>query len=149
MSPKNILVVDDEPDLTLSLQLGLERRGFNVITFNDPRLALENTRSHDYDLIITDIRMPKMTGFELYREIRKHDRLTPICFFSAFEIFQKEFETMFPNVDGTVFLKKPINLSELELRINELTSKDRVVNEDVLLVSKIRSSGDGRKTKFD
>ncbi len=123
---KTIIIIDDEPDLTESLKVGLKRRGFGVTTFNDPILALDHLKSHEYDLIIIDIRMPKMNGFQLYHEVRKFDAKTPVCFFSAFEIFQKEFETMFPDVDGTVFLKKPIHLSLLESHINKLTS-ERVV----------------------
>jgi CheY-like chemotaxis protein len=101
--------------------MGLERKGFNITTFNDPILALEEIRSHEYDLIITDIRMPKMNGFELYREIKKHNGHTPVCFFSAFEIYHKEFAAIFPDIDGTVFLNKPIKIAELVSKINQLT----------------------------
>jgi two-component system, OmpR family, response regulator ChvI len=127
-SPKNtlekgtrILIVDDEPEITQSLKLGLGRRGFDVTTFNDPVLAAKEAKWSEYDLIILDIRMPKMNGFELYREIKKNNCHTAICFFSAFEIFQKEFSTMFPDVDAKVFLRKPVNLRELESYIKELT----------------------------
>jgi DNA-binding response OmpR family regulator len=61
-----ILVVDDEPDLTMLSKLALEYHGFKVDTFNDPREALSNYKTDFYDLVILDIKMPKMDGFQLY-----------------------------------------------------------------------------------
>ena len=108
-----ILVVDDEADITSVLKIGLGRRGMEVTTFNDPLIALEQLkRRHDYDLIISDIRMPNMSGFELYREMRKIDGDTPIVFMTAFEIYQSEFEKMFPDVKPKFLLKKPIGIAE-------------------------------------
>ena len=63
---KRIAVVDDEPDITNVLKKGeLERHGFSVDTFNDPRAALANFQPMYYDLMIIDIRMPRINGFDL------------------------------------------------------------------------------------
>jgi DNA-binding response OmpR family regulator len=70
---KRIMVVDDESDLTLFYRMSLEYHGVEVETFNDPRKALSNFKPDYYDLIILDIKMPGMDGFELYREIQKID----------------------------------------------------------------------------
>jgi DNA-binding response OmpR family regulator len=70
---KKILVVDDEADLTMLCNLTLEYHGFKVDTFNDPQEALSNYRPDYYDLVILDIKMPKMDGFQLYDEIKKKD----------------------------------------------------------------------------
>jgi len=140
-----IVIVDDERDITESLKLGLERRGFSIITFNDPTLALKELNSIEHDLIILDIRMPKMNGFELYREIRKRGDHTPICFFSAFEIFQREFATMFPEIDATVFLKKPARIVELELRINQLISKVSALASDKLVAESMQLESSSKK----
>lgn len=70
---KMILIVDDEPDITSSLKITLEDNGFEVDSFNDPILALENFRKRLYSLLILDIKMPKMNGFELYTKIKKID----------------------------------------------------------------------------
>ncbi len=64
-----ILVVDDEPDITLSLKLGLEDNGFEVDTYNDPLQVLPNFKADFYDLLLIDIKMPQMDGFELYKKL--------------------------------------------------------------------------------
>jgi two-component system, OmpR family, response regulator ChvI len=118
---KLLIVVDDEPDITSSLKLGLERRGMDVTAFNDPLKALEELKKQDnYDLVITDIRMPKMSGFELYRKIRKQGVGTPVVFMTAFDVHQKEFEKMFPDLKPKALLRKPISISELAARVDEI-----------------------------
>jgi DNA-binding response OmpR family regulator len=67
---KRIMVVDDESDLTLFYRVSLEY-GFEVETFNDPRKALSNFKPGYYDLVILDIKMPGIEGFELYTKIQK------------------------------------------------------------------------------
>lgn len=68
------MVVDDEYDSTLLLKILLERNGFIVDSFDDPILAMENFQSNLFSLIILNIKMPKLNGFQLYREIREIDR---------------------------------------------------------------------------
>jgi DNA-binding response OmpR family regulator len=121
---KNILVVDDEPDITTSIKNGLTRNGFEVTTYNDPVSALERYNAGSYDLLLLDIRMPKMNGFELYREIKKKDNgTTKVCFFTAFEVYYDEFKKIFPNVEVKCFIRKPVTINELVSHINaELSS---------------------------
>ena len=71
---KRILLVDDEVDIIFTMKDILEEERFKVDTFNDPTIALESYRSNFYDLVILDIKMPKMDGFELYTKIREKDR---------------------------------------------------------------------------
>jgi two-component system, OmpR family, response regulator ChvI len=67
------LLVDDEPDIIGILKVGLEDNGFKVDAFTDPELALSNFKSGVYDLLLLDVRMPKLNGFELYEQIKKID----------------------------------------------------------------------------
>ncbi|MGC2563297.1 MAG: response regulator, partial [Nitrososphaeraceae archaeon] len=67
---RQVLVVDDELDITLTLKSVLENSGFDVDLFNDPLVALQNFKTNFYDLIILDIKMPKMNGFDLYEKIK-------------------------------------------------------------------------------
>lgn len=116
---KRIFVVDDEPDITASIKNGLTRNGFDVSTYNDPVSALESYNIGMYDLLLLDIRMPKMNGFELYREIKKKGNdSAKVCFFTAFEVYYEEFKKVFPNVEVKCFIRKPITIKELISHIN-------------------------------
>ena len=71
--------------------LALKYYGFNVDTFNDSEEVLSNFKPDYYDLVILDIKMPKMGGFELYDELKKKDSDAKICFLTASELYYKEF----------------------------------------------------------
>lgn len=113
-----ILVVDDEVDVTHGIKKGLEKNGFTVVTFNDPKEALLNYKVNEYDLLLLDIRMPQMNGFELYRELKKKNDKTRVCFFTAFEVYYDEFKKVFPQLDVKCFIRKPITIEELVNHIN-------------------------------
>ena len=121
MEPR-VLIVDDEVDITDALKAGLERRGFKVDTYNDPLEALSGFKPGLYDISILDIRMPKMNGFELYREMRKVDGRASVCFLTAFDVHKEEFDKMFPDVKVKAFLKKPITIDSLVSSLKELIS---------------------------
>ena len=120
---RKILVVDDEPDNASIFTMSLEDGGFEVDTFTDPLLALSTFKAgRKYDLLILDIKMPNMNGFELYEEIRKIDNKVKACFLTAFgegytEEFGKRFTLSSPNVS---FIRKPIRLDDLVKKVNEL-----------------------------
>ena len=91
MDNNRILVIDDEPDLTQVSTLALECHGFKVDSFNEPQEALAKFEPGLYDLVILDIKMPKMDGFELYHEIKKKDSNAKVCFLTASELYYEEF----------------------------------------------------------
>jgi DNA-binding response OmpR family regulator len=115
-----ILIVDDEPDINLTLKMTLEEHGFEVDTFSDPLLALDNFRMGVYDLIILDIKMPKMNGFELYREIKKIDRGVQVCFLTAGEMYYGAYGDIFDKLGANYFIRKPIENVELLKRLNDI-----------------------------
>jgi DNA-binding response OmpR family regulator len=115
---KRIAIVDDEPDITAVLKKGLEQNGFAVDAFNDPRIALSDYKPQYYDLMIIDIRMPNINGFDLYRELKKKDSAVKVCFLTAFEIYYEEFRKMFPNIDVRAFVRKPVGIAALVKQIN-------------------------------
>lgn len=117
---RRILVVDDEPDMTLLFKMALESDGsFIVSTFNDPVIALSNFKAGLYDLIILDIKMPKMDGFDLYQEIKKIDSQVRICFLTASEMYYEEFrKEAYYTLDRDMFLRKPIENEDLLNKIN-------------------------------
>jgi len=121
---KKILVVDDEPDITESVKSGLVKKGFEVSTYNDPAKALDEYVPDAFDLLLLDIRMPKMNGFELYREIKKKNEKVRVCFFTAFEVYYEEFRKMFPNLQVRCFIRKPITINDLVTHINSELEKN-------------------------
>ena len=78
-----ILIVDDEEDVTSILRKGLEKSGYVVVTFNDPIKALDNFIPGSYDLVLLDIKMPKINGFELFQQIQERDGNVKVCFMTA------------------------------------------------------------------
>jgi DNA-binding response OmpR family regulator len=119
-----ILVVDDEPDLTKVSTLALEYHGFKVDTFNDPQEALSKFKPGSYDLIILDIKMPKMDGFELYHEIKKKDNNAKVCFLTASELYYQEFRNKeYRALDRNLFIRKLIDNEDLVKEINKMIKK--------------------------
>ena len=121
-----VLVVEDEPDNASIFTMGLEDGGFEVDTFMDPLLALsafkEDRRRRKYDLLILDIKMPDMNGFELYEQIKKIDSKVKVCFLTAFgEGYTEEFKKRFPSSSiGVRFIRKPIRVDDLVKKVNEM-----------------------------
>jgi DNA-binding response OmpR family regulator len=120
LATKKLLIIDDEEDITSALKAGLERYGINVDISNNPVLTLSNFKPGYYDLVILDIRMPNMDGFELYKVIRKLDNKIKICFWTAFEVAYEQFAKTFPSLNEQYFIKKPITLDDLINRINKI-----------------------------
>ena len=124
MDNNRILVVDDEPDLTQVSTLALEYHGFKVDSFNDPQEALEKFEPGLYDLVILDIKMPKMDGFELYHEIKKKDSNAKVCFLTASELYYEEFRKKeYYALDRDMFIRKPIENEELVKEINKMIKR--------------------------
>jgi DNA-binding response OmpR family regulator len=120
-----ILIVDDEPDLTQVSTLTLEYHGFKVDSFNDPQEALSKYAPGLYDLVILDVKMPKMGGFELYHEIKKKDNNANVCFLTASELYYEEFrKRKYYALDKNLFIRKPIENEELVKEINKMIKKE-------------------------
>src|SRR5688572_32816314 len=121
---KKILVIDDEPDLTYTIKSILEDNGFEVDLFNDPILALDNYKINFYDLVILDIKMPKMDGFELYIKIREKDPKVKICFLTASEMYYEKFRKTRSEfgkiIEEECFIQKPIKNEELIRKLNSV-----------------------------
>jgi DNA-binding response OmpR family regulator len=110
---KRILVIDDEPDVNITLRKVLEKNGFIVDSYENPFLALENFKPHYYDLLILDIKMPKMSGFSFYREIKKRDDKLKICFLTAGEMYYGSYSDIFSSLPANCFIRKPVTNDEL------------------------------------
>ncbi len=116
---KRILIVDDEPDVNLAVRIVLEDNNFTVDSFNDPVVALENFKANFYDMVILDIKMPNMNGFDLYEKIRKIDDNVKVCFLTAGDINFRSIKEIFPALDENQFIKKPIENKELIKKVHK------------------------------
>jgi DNA-binding response OmpR family regulator len=128
-----ILLVDDEPDITMSFEATLQNAGFIVHTYQDPLIALSKFKPSYYDLVILDIKMPKMNGFKLYAEIQKIDNKVKVCFVTAGELFYdqvREEEEQYCKLDTERFLQKPISNTDLVNRIYKIMTPNN--NPDTL-----------------
>jgi DNA-binding response OmpR family regulator len=115
-------LVDDEPDITHLVKKVLENSGFVVHSYTEPTLALSNFKAGLYDLLLLDIRMPYMNGFELYQKIRERDSNVKICFLTASELFYEEYRRLdaYPRLNKEHFIQKPFRTEDLIHQINEI-----------------------------
>jgi DNA-binding response OmpR family regulator len=111
-----ILLVDDDVDITHSFSLALQKDGFIVDTYNDPLMALGDFKGDLYDLVLLDIKLPKMDGFELYDRIREIDRRVKVCFISGYQMNYLAIREQGLQID--CFIPKPIKIEDLLRRIN-------------------------------
>ncbi|HEX9318493.1 MAG TPA: response regulator [Nitrososphaeraceae archaeon] len=114
-----ILIVDDEPDITLSFKMMLENKGFEVDAYNDPLLVVRDFKPGSYDLMLLDIRMPKMDGFQLYEELKKKDKDVKVIFVTAFDINYEGLRKMYPEFRIESFLRKPVDSEHLTNAVRE------------------------------
>jgi two-component system response regulator ChvI len=119
---KKIMLVDDEPDIIYSIKKVLEINGFEVDSYADPALALSNFNPGLYDLLLLDIKMPKINGFDLYQKMKKIDSNVKICFLTASELFYEEYRRLdaYPTLDKAYFIQKPFRSSDLIDQLNEI-----------------------------
>ena len=121
---KRIMIVDasDDVNLTFRIVLSESDRRLRVESFNDPVEALREFRPDFYHLVIIDILMPNMNGFELYNRLKKLDSHVKICFMTTeSEIFLREFaKETFPELDLNCFIRKPIANEDLLKRVQEV-----------------------------
>jgi CheY-like chemotaxis protein len=129
---KRILIVDDDIDITFTYKLGLERYyegydddddinnkiKFQVYTYNDPLAALSEFKSNFYDLLLIDINMPDINGFQLCQKILELDVNVRVCFITAGEANVEALREVYPNVSMGCFIRKPVSIDYLIKRLS-------------------------------
>jgi len=112
---KSILVVDDEFDIVNLIKLALQKQGFTTYAFTDPLLALEHlkTNSESYGLVLADVRMPAMNGFELVKKIKSMHPTIKILLMSAFEFNDIELSRALTSIKIDGYIQKPVSTKEL------------------------------------
>lgn len=125
-----ILLVDNEPDIALGFEIGLEDNGFVVDSFNDPQMALSKFKAGLYDLLLLDIKMPKMNGIEFYQKMKEIDKKVKVCFITASEIYYyKEIaKEVFHILGVRRLIRKPIRIDDL---VKELKQELEFINNNI------------------
>jgi DNA-binding response OmpR family regulator len=118
-----ILVVDDEHDIVFTLKTILTEAGFLVDAFTSPTAAFEMFRPEMYNLIILDIRMPGLNGFELYMKLLEQDSSIKVLFLTAvneFSMYTKFKSSVSPMSGKRYYLQKPVDLAKLLQRVDDM-----------------------------
>jgi CheY-like chemotaxis protein len=122
---KRILIVDDHPDVILTFKKGLEAENeyssskifFQVYAYDDPLLALSEFKPNFYDLMLVDINMPKVNGFEFSEKIMKLDVNVRVCYVSAGEMNIEALREQYPSLSIGCFIRKPVTIENLVRRV--------------------------------
>jgi two-component SAPR family response regulator len=120
---KRILIVDDEKDITLTFKVVIEdsntytNRKIEVFTSNNPVIALSDFKPNFYDLLLVDIKMPHMNGFELSEKILAIDVNVRVCLMSSGEINWEALREIYPTRQEGCFIRKPVTIDYLLKRI--------------------------------
>ena len=120
-----ILVVDDEQDIVFTLKTILNEAGFSVDAFTNPSVAFEMFRPEKYELIILDIRMLGINGFELYMKLLEQDSSIKVLFLTAvneFSMYSKFKSSVSPMSGKRDYLQKPVDLTKLLQCVDDMLS---------------------------
>ena len=117
--------MDDDPDITFTFKKTFEdanrisgsKISFHVNTYNDPLLALSELKLDFYDLMLVDINMPKMNGFDFCVKVFEVDLNPKVCFISSALINQDALKEQYPSLSFGCFLEKPITIDNLIRRV--------------------------------
>ena len=129
-----ILLVEDDYDLNNLVKTILERNNYLVTNFYSAVDALKSMENKVYDLIISDIMMPEIDGFEFAKTIRENDKNIPILFMTAKDEFDDKLKSYSLGVDD--YMVKPIDIKELVLRVGALLRRAKINNERKVSVGK-------------
>ena len=121
------MLVDDDLDILSVIKRGLENDGYGVHSFHDPVLALSHVEQDckDCELLITDVRMPHMNGFQLVRRVRELKPKIKVVMMTAFDMNMSEFESVFPSMNLDGVLEKPFLPSKLVETIKEIYATEK------------------------
>jgi len=123
-SDRNIMLVDDEPDVLYTYKCFLSSRGYNVVTFTNPREALIHFVQSDpsyYGLVILDIRMPNLNGLQLFHKFREIDHKIKIIFVSALD-GAAELVSLLPDLKEENIMQKPVNQTTFLEKVEQILS---------------------------
>jgi DNA-binding NtrC family response regulator len=136
MSAEKILVVDDEQSMTQFLSIVLRKEGFEVTAVSNGRDALERVKAENFDVIITDIKMPGMDGIQLLNHIKKHDPSLPVVIMTAYASQQSAIDAV--NHGAFQYLIKNAKNDEIKLVVRNALEMRKVRSENLFLKRELK-----------
>jgi DNA-binding response OmpR family regulator len=130
---KKIMIIDDDKDITNLFSIFLEYNGYIVDAYTNPLEAFNNFRKNSHDLIVLDLKMPKMDGMALYLKIKEIDGKVIICFTTADINYIEDLRKSIIDIDKIV-LYKPLLLKDLKNKIDLLLSEQEVTGKPAMMV---------------
>ncbi len=122
---KSILAVDDENTIVDIIKQSLQKQEFKVCSFTDPFKALvhfnSDSKEDDHGIVLSDIRMPGMNGYEFVRKVKEGNPKVKIMLMSALEIQEKEFHNILPDIKVDAFLQKPFSIQQLNNVVEKIS----------------------------
>ncbi|MDD5475601.1 MAG: response regulator, partial [Syntrophales bacterium] len=121
-SSKTILIVDDEPSMRAALSESLQSCGYDVETADDGQDALDKFRKNTFEVVITDMRMPRLGGMEVLAGIKRMSPKTPVIVITAYGTVNTAVEAM--RAGAIDFIMKPFSLEHLESVVTRVAERD-------------------------
>lgn len=131
----NIMVVEDDKNARKLMEAVLKHNGYSVFTAENGKIALELMDMQQVDLIILDIMMPSMDGYELTKILRESNFTLPILMVTAKQLPTDKKRGFLVGTDD--YMTKPVDLEEMLLRIKALLRRSKIINEHKLVVGPI------------
>ena len=112
---KFILALDDEFEMVTLIKQALQKYGFNIFAFTDPFIALEhfNLNAKDYSIVISDIRMPGMNGYEFVKKVKRIKSEVKVILMTAFEINDPDLSNHLSTIKIDALIQKPLSIKQL------------------------------------
>lgn len=141
----NILVIDDEKNIRFAMKEILENEKYNVITASDGAEAFEKFATAHIDLVIVDIMMPNMDGYEFTKELRTLNEELPVLMVSAKQLPDDRKKGFVVGIDD--FMTKPVDAEELLLHVKALLRRSKIINERKITIGEVELDYDSYTVK--
>lgn len=123
-----ILLLDDEPQIRRAVELHLKKNGYETVSCGDGREGLELLTTGVFDLLITDLKMPEVSGLELLEKMRENSLSVPVIVLTGFASVESAVEAM--KLGASDYITKPPRLDEISLKVKNILSRQKLVEEN-------------------